>query len=725
MTATMMQPSFTGGEISPSLYGRVDLSKYHTGLKVCRNFIAHRHGGISNRSGTVFVNEVKVSSKAVRLIPFQFNAVQSYILEFGDQYIRIIKDGGLVQWDPADVSAWITATGYTVDDFAKDGSNNIYRCIADHTSSASDEPGTGASWETYWVLDSNYMVSTPYLEADLARINYKQSADVLYLVHPGYEPRKLSRTDHDAWTLSTISFGAGISAPTGVNRSSGSGTTYRMGVTAVSSTGEESLLSSTVTMGATDTISWTAVTGADFYRVYMERNGIYGWVGNASGTSWKNDTYGPDMDYTAPLAQSPFSGGVYPGAVALYKQRLIFARTDTQPQTIWGSQVGNYENFNKSNPVRDDDSFEFTMDSDEVNEILWMVGLRELVIGTTGGEWEMSPGGDGVLSPSSVDLSKQSNWGSSRVTPLVIGNSVIFVQSATIAIRDLSYSLESDGYTGNELSILANHLIRDYTITEWAYARDPDSIIWAIRSDGTLLALTYDKSQQVFGWSRHDTPGGTFESVAVIRDGDGNDQVYFVVNRTVGGNTVRYIEQLSDRLPGRVLEDGIFLDSSLTYSGAAATVISGMDHLEGETINAIADGNVVESLTVSSGSITLPKAASKVHLGIPYTCEMQTLELDGGGDGGTMRNRKRRITEVNIQLENTRYLQAGPDENHIYPMPFRTTEDYGDPTGLFTGMKEINIDPSVSCESAAVYVKHDKPSPITILSIIPRIEVGG
>lgn len=674
MTASLLQASFTSGELSPSLHARADLAKYHSGVKLLHNFLVHRHGGVSNRPGTKYVTNTRGDARA-RLIPFQFSVQQSYVLEFTDQCIRIIKDGGLIVYPEGH-----EAEGDVVE------------------------------------------IETPYLEADIRRIAYVQSADILYLVHPGYAPRQLSRTDHHAWSLSEISFGSTLSPPTGLVNG-GSGNT--VAVTAVGEDKDESVLSETATVSNTGTVSWNEVEGADYYKVYMALNGIFGWVADVEGTSWTNTTLKPDMEHVAPSAANPF-GENYPGSVTIYQQRLIFGRTDERPQTTWGSRTGSYRNFNKSNPLRDDDPFEFTMDSAQVNEIFWMIGLRNLVIGTAGGEWEMSPGGDGTLGPNSVKLTPQSNWGSAPVPPILVGNSILFVQTASAAVRDLAYSLESDGYQGNDLTILAEHIVRDHTLLEWSYARDPDSIVWVVRDDGVLLSLTYERAHQVWAWARHTTPGGAFESVTTIRDGDGHDEAYAVVRRVVDGQTVRFVEHFARRLPNADVVEGIFLDATSTYRGEPITTISaGLEYLEGETVSVIADGNVHSGLVVEGGGITLPAPASVIHIGIPYVSELETLEPDPGGESNTIRDRKRRVTGISVQLENTRSLKAGPNADHVYEMPFRTTENYGDPVRLFTGLREINIDPSWGAGSASVYIRHDEPSPITILAMIPRVEIGG
>jgi len=533
--------------------------------------LVHTHGGVSNRPGTKYVSSVKDSAKAVRLIPFQFSTEQSYMLEFGDLYMRVYKDGAIVLHELADTPLWVATTVYAVGDFVDDGAL-IYRCILGHTAAAGDEPGVGGSWTTYWVQDDTYEIATPFAEADLPLIKYAQSYDVIFLTHPSYPPQELSRLDHNDWTIADIVFGPQISAPSGLT-GGGPATTHNWKVTAVSADGEESITSAGDTR-ASGTLTWTApATGtAEYYNVYMQKNGSgdFAWVARAASNSHVIDT-SVNPDYSKVPVQSvnnPFSGvNNYPGVVSFFEQRLIFGRTNNKPQTIWGSQTGNLRNFNRSTPLQNDDSYEFTLNAREVNEIRWFVPLESLVIGTSAGEWRMSAGGNSdAVTPTSVNLKVQSSWGTGHQHPIVIGDSVLFVGSAGITARDLAYSLERDGYTGNELTVLANHLFENRTIVEWGFQQYPDPVIWVVMSDGELLGMTYAREHDVWGWHRHDL-AGTIENIGVIPGGEADDDVYFCVKREIDGSDYRYIETLAERLAEDDVTKSWFLDSALRYDG--------------------------------------------------------------------------------------------------------------------------------------------------------------
>lgn len=461
----VQQSNFNGGELGSSLWGRTDLAKYSTGVRQMKNFIPALQGDVRNRPGTRYVCNTKNNGRA-RLIRFQFSTVQSYVLEFGDHYIRFVTNGGQIV----------------------DGS---------------DDP---------------IEVVTPYAVEDVDRIQYAQSADVLFLVHPDYPPQKLERYSNTNWVLSPISFGTTISTPSGFSSdASGSAQSYK--VTALLD-GEESLAATTGSSTETSTLSWSSVSGVSEYNVYKRKNGVYGWIGRAGTTSFKDSSIIPDSSKTPPINNNPFSGiNNYPGSVTIHQQRLIFARTNNKPQTIWGSQTGSFYNFNISSPLQDDDSYEFTIYSNQVNEIQWVVALRSLLIGTTGGEYEMTAGDSNAITPTSVEITPQGHQGSEPFMPIIAGSNLLFVARGGTEVRDYGYSFEIDGYAGNNMSVLAGHLFEASRIREWAFHRTPYSTVWMVSNNGKLYGLIYDKEQEVVGWHQHETDG-SFESVVTVVGGD-------------------------------------------------------------------------------------------------------------------------------------------------------------------------------------------------------------
>lgn len=599
--STFSQRSFSGGELAPSLYSRVDTNKYATGLRTCRNMQVMSHGGAQNRAGTYFVGEVKDSTKTVRLLPFVFNSTQTYVLEFGDQYLRVHRDGaqqydltltitGITNANPAVLTYTGTDPVNGEEVFISGVVGNMATKVNNRNFKIANVNGGANTFELKYMDGTNvnstafgtytsggtakriYTISTPYVEADLSTLQIVQSADVITIAHPNYAPRELSRTGHTSWSLSTISFAPTISAPTGVTNSGAAGSTTQWVVTAVAEeTYEESLASSSTgssaipTSGSPITVSWSAVTGAQSYNVYKNINGIYGLIGSAGSTSFSDTGIAAEPNETPPTARNPFNAtNDYPSTVTYFQQRLAFANTNNDPETVWTSRTGHYKNFTISNPLQEDDAVTFTMSGRQVNSVKHLLDLGRLLVLTSGGEWTVSGGADGTLTPTTINLKQYSYNGSSDLAPIVVGNQALYVQARGTIIKDLTFDYQVDGYTGNDLTIFSKHLFEGYTIDDWAYQQVPNSIAWCVRSDGVLLGLTYVKEHQVFAWHRHDFDG-TVENVCVIPNGD-IDELYLVIKRTINGSSKRYIEKMMPRFIDDVI-DNIFMDCALSYDG--------------------------------------------------------------------------------------------------------------------------------------------------------------
>ncbi len=670
------QKSFTGGELSPSLYSRNDLAKYVVGLKTLKNGFVRAEGCVSNRSGLELICEVKNSGLPVRLIPFSFNTEQTYIIELGSGYARFIKDGGQIIYP--------------------DG----------------EEEGNPVE------------IETPYSADDLFNIKYAQNADVLTLCHNNYEARELSRLSHYNWQLASINFKPQILPPqnlsavwTGDNENT---TVYKYVVTSVKAdTYEESNRSEEVSVvgeieanwGTTEyiTISFGSVEGAVEYNVYRSINGVFGYVGTTSTTTFIDDKIEPDLTSTAPVFTNPFENGNNPACVNYFQQRKVFACLKNNPQQLVASQTATNNNFNISRPLSTSDSINVTLSEREVNEIRHIIALNDLILLTSGAEWKLN-GSDGAFSASSsLVASPQSFYGCSHVPPVVSGNMILFVQSGGSVVRDLGYTYLSDSYDGEELSIFANHLFEGKQIVDMAYAKEPYRILWCVMSDGTLNALTYNKKQEVAGWHKHETKG-KFESVAIVRE-NFEDVAYFVVKREINGQTKRFIERMATRIVDKT-EDGIFLDCSLSYNGEPVSVISGLNHLEGEEINILADSNVITNKVVQNGSVTLDYPASKIVAGLPYEFELETLNLEGEYTYGLLKI----VNSINVQVEKSRedFFVVNSDGT-IVQNP-RSIKSINDSNYLHSG--NVDIFPfSNYADGANVHLKQIYPFPLTINSI--------
>jgi hypothetical protein len=302
----------------------------------------------------------------------------------------------------------------------------------------------------------------------------------------------------------------------------------------------------------------------------------------------------------------------------------------------------------------------------------------------------------------------------------VVNNNGIYVRAQSGRLHDLAYNFEANGFKSNDLSLIAPHLFDGYTIVDMCLTRTPVPVVWVIRDDGKLLGITYMPEQKVFAWHQHETDG-LFESLAAVNE-SGRDVLYVTVKRTIDDEVVRYIERLSDRLID-TLEDSFIVDSGLTYSGAAATVINGLHHLEGKDVVALSNGAVVRGLTVTNGSITLPQSATLVHIGLQITSRLQTLPVsfEGPGLGQAL---VKNINKTVLRVYNTSGLKVGYDVDNLVQYKQRTTEVYGAPPALITGELDIQIKPDWN-SSGQVVIQQTDPLPVTVLSMVMEVALGG
>ena len=659
--------NFTAGEWSPRLHGRYDLQRYYNAAKTIEEFIVLQQGGVAKRPGSVYKAETKASGK-VRLVPFEFNTEQAYVLEFGVNYIRFYRNGGQIE--------------------------------------------SGGS---------PYEIVTTYAEADLFDLQFAQSADVLWVVHPSYKPQKVTRTGHTAWS-----------------------------------------------------------------------------IGN----------YAPTAD--------PFtSTDNYPSCVTFYEQRIVFAATNTAPSKIFFSKSANFEDLTTG--VSDDDAFTLVLASGRVNRIRWIEGGGgKLQIGTAGDEYVEQASTNEPITPTNVDIHPQTNFGSANLQPVLAQNKTLFVQRSAKRIREFAFVFENDAFQAPDLTILSEHLFghavggawgcNDTTcqIVQLAYLREPIPALLAVTNEGFLHFMTYEREQNVVGWSTHFTNTRDFvESVSVI-PGTGGDEVWVSVKRTIDGSVVRYVEQLHTGWTDLV--DAIYSDSALTYydpktitgvtqavpavvttSGAhgysegdtvvisevvgmtelngneyrvsnpasttfelesfvaqdtdppsyvdidstgftaygsagvankKVTILTGLDHLEGEWVSVMGDGASQPWQTVASGQITLASAVVKAHVGLPYTATLETLPLAQQGQGAL--GRILGWGQVSVLLHNTAgvYIQG---EQVIFR---NAADDVNTAVPLFTGMKELDDLGWDTDQDNTISIQSSEASPCTIVAIRAIAEVS-
>ena len=583
--------SFSSGEISPEMAGRIDDSKYQQGAATMRNFIAQPQGPAENRPGLFFVKEVKDSTKQTRLIPFRFNVSQTMVIEMGNEYFRFHTLGATLQY--ADGSAWSSSTNYSIGDIAKHNNVNYYAKTA-HSNST---PPNSTNWYAL-PSDMTYEVPSPYLEAELFAIKFVQSSDVMTLVHPNHEPAELRRYGATNWQFININFAATISAPTIASvvayvPSSASVNTD----TKESEQSNESTVSNNIFVtGAKNTITWNRVTGALRYRVYKEQGGLFGFIGEKDHDSANNpSTYNivdnniaQDFSVTPPRYETTFSGSNnFPSAVSYFEQRRVFAGTNNEPQTIFMTRSGTESDMSFKIPIRDDDRIKFKVAAREANRIKHIVPLTQLLFMTEAAEWRVTSVNSDAITPTSIAVKPQSYIGANDSQPVVVNNSMVYIASRGGHARELGYNWQSNGFITGDLSIRASHLFDGLDVTDMTLAKAPIPIVWMISSNGKLLGLTYVPEQQVGAWHQHDTDG-TFESVTTVAEGS-VDAAYCVVKRTIGGATKRYVERMGTRNYA-TQRDSFFVDSGLTYNGTnsntarTVTITSSGNYTKGSSV---------------------------------------------------------------------------------------------------------------------------------------------
>jgi len=436
---------------------------------------------------------------------------------------------------------------------------------------------------------------------------------------------------------------------------------------------------------------------------------------------------------TATATLSTSSNG-FPSVPAFFQQRLILAGPTASPQTFYMSQPGAYYNFNVSSPAQATDSITATLVSGQLNTIKSMVSQTTgLLVLTDRASWLINGGSPGsAITPTALVANAQSFNGVSDIQPIIANYDVLYVQAKGSIVRDSSYNIYANVYTGTDISILASHLFYGFNVTSWSWAEEPFKMLWAVRSDGAMLTLTFLKEQDFIGWA-HSTTLGTFQAVTTITEQSTPagtvDAVYSIVQRTVNGNVVQYIERFAERIFTAGVTDAWCVDAGLQYTGAPATSFSGAEHLAGLTVTGLADGIIITPFVMPvSGQFTLGVAASKVTVGIGYTCDLQTLAVDLGEP--TIQGRVKKIQDVDARVAETLGLSVGSDFTTLVAMKDLirgniSTMLTGLPsqviTDLVTGDAKSILDPAYTVYGQTCF-RQSNPYPATILGVILNVD---
>lgn len=888
--ARHLQPSFAGGEYSPEVAARVDIDRYRIGLRTCRNFVVHPHGGASNRGGLRMIAKTKYQNKKSRMVKFIFSTTQAYQLEVGEGYIRFYKNRAQIQ--ASGVAAYNGGTAYVVGNFVT-YLGVTYYCI---------QSGTGHtpnSSPTYWTAQTIYEVPTPYTEADLPLLRFEESADVIYIMHPSYQQRTLTRMGDASWDLELYSSSDGpfldentdvsstlaCSALTGTITMAAANAIFTTGqvgglwkVThyvpaqiasvSLSGTGQSASIGCFTTWRIITHGTWTgkfqiekSTDGGATWTALREFSAAGDFNANTSGTedistnltpflvrlnvtALSSGTINADLStdpyyqdgivriasfvdtkhVTATVLQSIASTAStftwaegawsnyrgWPTVARFFQDRLVFAGSSNNPDTDWMTQTGNYVSFRRNTiQLLDTDGITTNLTTRQLNAINGLLAFKRLLVLTSSASWSIGPVSGAALTPTSIDQEVEEYKGSEGIEPVVIGNEAIFIQTHAKIVRSIVFQLAYNGFTGNEINIFSRHMFKDYPALQMAYQENPDSIVWFLRSDGKLVALTYMKEQDVVAWHRHDT-NGTIESISVI-PGNGYDELWVTVNRPNG----RFVEVMEDRIINDVrksffVDNGISIaDTPLTISGATQSnpvvltitghglsngdiiaisdvagmtdingnqykvagvttntvqltdavdgsnidgtefdayvsggyarkcfnTFTGLDYLNGMTVSILGDGFVFPQQVVSGGTITLNRYCALVNIGLQYLPDFETLtpELsvyETPPPSGTMQGRKIKIGGVVFNFANSRGGWLGPAEFDQYGklalkegfIPRR--KNFDGTLGLYTGFKRQALGGSYDTGGHVFFRQYD-PLPVTILSVIPEIAVGG
>jgi hypothetical protein len=753
MTLFPSQDSFTRGEISPRLHARASLDLYRSALALCENFITMPHGGIRKRGGTYFAGETKLSGQE-RPYPFIFSEEQAYMLFFGDLYFRVYAYGGPVM----------------------DGFDVVE-------------------------------VVTPWAIADVPDLQFQQSGDALYVVHPDYTPGKIVRSSNTDWEIQFQVFNDGpFSAQntTTTNKMYASATTGTVTLTSDTDVFTADMVGQLVKIQVETYETWKPwesggyLTTSSVVNIKRRHNGnVYeateptGATGKIRmggtppthlvGEEWDgagetaeaydgvasgfNDNYGVKWNYlhsgygiarivsvggpasAGALVVQTFPAEVvgsgnksyrwsigdfdgvagYPRSCAIFEERLMFGKKFS----IYGSKTFDFTSLRAG--ADDDDAIAFNQAS--TNDITWLEESDGfLIIGTVGGVRTMSGGGNNEA----LTASKFKNRGSPTkrccsIPPVKAGSTFVYVGFDRKSLVEMNFSLEKNGYSTSPISIISEHIPKR-GISSICYQSETDQIFWMGLDSGEIGGLTYEADQNVRGWHRQKV-GGSFDGgdaviewVATSPGQSGPDDVWLVVKRTINGQTRRYIEVMQPPFEYGEIEDAFLVDCGLSYDGAPLSLVTGLAHLEGETVVALADGIIYRDLVVTGGEVSIPVEASKWHVGLPYNAIAETLELDVGGKDGSVVGRRKRVNSVIFSVLETANIyvrSASRDDFELQAAGRNTIAAPSDLVALYTGnLDEVKLDDTWEGQSR-IRIEAPDPVPCTVRALIPGFDSEG
>lgn len=713
MRTDLLSTNFTGGEISPRLYGRPDLAKYADSLKRARDVVVMQHGGIRGRPGTDYLGEVKDSSKATRLVPFVRDQDNAYVIEMGDGYARFWKDGALVGGVYEIATPYTTATVFDVD--YTQGADTMFLAL-----------GSLPMYRLRRFADARWVIEpVPFDPPPFDAVGRRQATAITLGATSGATTATAGAATFLAADVGrTIQHNGGEATITGYTSTTQVNVTVTSAFAATTLPASEWLMTGSPQTSCTPTDkdpvgkTTTLTLAADGWRAddvgnYVTINGgLLRITGYSSATavsarieSALSSTTAAEADAWALESSVWNAADGYPASVTLHQQRLVAGGTARFPQTIWGSRAGLYADFAKG--TLDDDSYSFELSSDEVNPIRYLSSNRDLVALTYGGEWVLTGGIEKPITPTNVRAIPQAKVGTASVRPEQIDDDLYYVQRGLSALRTLGYAIEVGGYRSGEASTFSEHLAAG-GIEQITYQQSPERVQWVQKSDGTYLAVTVSREQAVKAFtSCAPSGGGVVESMATIPEGD-EDSTYMIVRRTVNGATKRYVERMNW---------SAYQDCRVTKTPASATV-TGLGHLAGLTVSAVADGVDLGDFTVTAGGdITLPRAAATVDVGTRFTPLIRLLPPEFGTGMGAAAGKRVLNGRTLVLFKDT----IGCSVNG-QALAFR---EFGEsvldsPVAAFSGWKDVS-DFGWSVDAGEVEITQPQSYPFTVLAVVRRV----
>lgn len=795
MSAHRLISAFNAGEFSPLLDGRADVEKHSMGCRLLENFIPRIYGGAFRRPGFQYIGTARDSSSETRLIPFNFSTTTNYVIEMGDKNLRIWGDGKLVpkyagtefpltiahQYAAADLFEiqfaqvndviYLAHPDYPPSRIIREGEIDWkweviewdWPCMGDSVGGFNEfntltikEGGAGGSDAHPWEKGDRIWLEVYGGEPYMADFGPGQHIQIVQRRENAFVELDLTAdgTSGDVeilgkWDLFTYGDWAGTLH---VERQDAGGN-WEV-VRSFSGNKDRNIVSN----GSNDEsramrlrFDEDAAEGSNPPRAVLEAADarIYGLV--KVDAYFFNNPIGSGRFY-AEVIEPPLGPGTtldwsieawgpnlgYPRTLTFHDQRLIFGSTRSQPSKIWGSKIGDIHDFQRN--TLDDAAYAFQIAAQEANPVQWIASSQgDLVIGTAGEEWIMTGEKEEAVTPTNVKLQRQTRYGSAHQQAQVISDTILYMQRGARKMRQFVFAFERDGYVSPDLTLLAEHVTRS-GVKQFAYQAQPDPVIWCVTNDGQLVSATFERDQNVVGWSRHPTDG-TVESVTVVYgDETEADQVWIAVKRWSENKSTgevqdyRFIERLDPTAWIKLENDELYADQMIYLDSSVLTetfehdktLVTGLDHLEGRTVQILADGMTHPERKVVDGKITLDQAAEKVVVGLPYTSRLQPNKTEVPLQDGTSQGRSFLCRRATIRLWKTLGIQyADHPEGERFdvtsrqaPTPMNIAQE------LETGERDI-VNQGSHRDSLDFTLFQDRPLPANILAMIPKFDVYG